>query len=133
MAGQINRPDTAFSTDRIGLFRRPQRSNKKHLQFVASLPSLIPGTGRIDPAHIKFRAPLYAKRGVGGAERPDDCWVVPLHRSVHDQQHNMNEKQFWREQGINPLLVAALLWLHSGDEEAATIVIRNARSIGEAL
>jgi hypothetical protein len=113
------------------MFRQPRKNHPKHLKWVTTLPSLVRGTGRVDPAHIRYPEPLFAKPGVGKAEKPDDMWVVPLHRSEHDVQHSMNERQYWAKQGINPLVIAALLWLNSGDDHAAHIIIKNAKSIGD--
>ena len=130
---EVRKHPEAFSRGRQGMFRRPRVHNKAHLNWITTLPSLLPGTGRVDPAHIRMRDPLCGKASVGMGEKPDDKWVVPLHRSVHDHQHSMNEREFWNVVGINPVLIAALLWAHSGNDEAATIVIRNARSIGRQV
>jgi hypothetical protein len=45
-------------------------------------------------------------------------------------QHRNGERGWWEEQGIDPLLVAALLWTSGGNDEAGITIIRNASLIG---
>ena len=111
------------------MLRHPRKKLDAHLEFIRTLPSVIHGHGHVEAAHIRMGSPLYGKRLTGMAEKPDDMWVVPLASSVHLEQHRGSERNFWVKHGINPLILAALLWLHSGDEDAATTVIRNARSL----
>ena len=115
------------------MIKEPRRHSEKHLAFIRRLPSLIKPDqgGPVEAAHIRYAHLPYGKRYVGMAEKPDDMWVVPLSPEAHRAQHAMSERMFWAEYGIDPLLVAALLWLHSGNEQAATQVIMNARSIGQ--
>lgn len=129
---QIARPNTAFSLDKRSRQRKPRQHAKNHLHWITTLPSLVAGSGRVDPAHIRYAEPRYAKTSTGKAEKPSDCWVVPLARSQHDAQHDANERQWWVDRGIDPLLVAALLWAHTGNDHAAEQVIRFARQIGKS-
>lgn len=64
-------------------------------------------------------------------EKPDDYWTVPLDATMHREQHATRERRWWTEQGIDPLLVAALLGLASrrNDFDAARAVIDAARVI----
>lgn len=40
------------------------------------------------------------------AEKPSDCWAVPLNRSCHMRQHDYGELQFWEASGKNPFYTA---------------------------
>lgn len=52
------------------------------------------------------------------AEKPSDCWTVPLcgyhHRTGADAQHFVGEKIFWQLRGIDPFALAMKLWEQSG-------------------
>lgn len=109
--------------------KRPREHNETHLAFIRSLPSLVRGNGPIEAAHLRYAEAAIGKPITGMAEKPHDCWTVPLCASAHREQHAGSERAFWQRQGINPLIIAALLFVHSGDEKAATTVVRNARSI----
>ena len=129
MVSQIPRPAMAFSLDRRGQ-RKPRQTSAKHLAWIRSLPSLVPGVEPVQAAHIRFADHRYAKPHVGMGEKPDDIFVVPLAGDAHRAQHAMNERQFWIDKGIDPVAVALCLWAYSGNEEAALIIIRNAKQIG---
>ena len=125
----LRRSDTAFSLNRKQDQRkRPRDKAAAHLKWVASLPSLVPGTGRVDPAHIRYADPRYGKPGTGMGEKPSDMWVVPLARSEHARQHQMGDEQaYWQSVGIDPCHVALLLYAHSGDDEAGEEIIMRFR------
>ena len=103
----------------------PRRHSEVHLAFLRKLPCLATGKVhvRIEAAHIRYPSPRHGKRETGKAEKPHDCWAVPLSAEAHRKQHSMDEEAFWRKIDIDPVTVASLLWLHSGNEEAATRVI----------
>lgn len=126
---QVFRPPTAFSLDGLRQ-RQPRVKDNGHLEFVRQLPCLVTGrTVGIEAAHIRFADDTYAKRGSGLQQKPHDCWAVPLTAEQHRLQHTKAERDFWDKVGIDPVLIAALLYCHSGDDNAATQVIRNAREI----
>lgn len=127
MAGQFIRPPTAFSIDRPSRQRVPRVKLDAHLAWIRSLPSLVPGSGDVEAAHIRYREPLFAKPGTGMGEKPADMWVVPLAHTVHMQQHTRNEREWWDEHGIDPVIVAAFLWCHTGSDQAGLTIIRNAK------
>lgn len=113
------------------MMRHPRRLFAAHLEYIRCLSSLIRGDGSVEAAHIRYADALYAKRITGMAEKPSDCWVIPLAHAVHMSQHAAgDERKWWADEGINPLIVAALLFAHSGDIEAGETIIRNARSLG---
>ena len=89
-----------------------------------------PRRRRVEAAHIRFSDALYAKGIPGMQAKPSDAWTVPLAHDVHMAQHAFgDERLWWSERGINPLRIAALLFVHSGDDEAARIIIANARRL----
>lgn len=108
--------------------RRPRVECARHLVFVRQLPSLVRGTGPVEAAHIRYGELRYGKDPTGMGEKPSDKWVVPLAHNVHMDQHQSGgERDWWFAQGIDPILVAALLWASTGDFEAAERVISMAR------
>ncbi len=109
--------------------RHPRRKSEKHLAWLRTLPSLVRGEGPVEAAHIRYADFQRGKRQTGMGEKPDDMWAVPLAASAHRQQHSTSERRFWEAHGIDPILIAAFLWLHSGDNEAGRTIIANARAI----
>jgi hypothetical protein len=93
--------------------RHPRRKSEKHLAFIRSLPSLVYNDGTCEAAHIRYAEIMIGKRLTGMAEKPDDMWTVPLSSPAHREQHSMSERAFWARHGINPLIIAALLWTQS--------------------
>lgn len=123
MAIEIRRDPRAFSGG-LGAVRRPRQHFAQHLAFIRTLPCLTTGLiGSTEAAHIRFASLAHGKRETGKSEKPDDCWSVPLSASEHRDQHAMNEREFWRRAGIDPLVVAALLFASSGNEPAACQII----------
>ncbi len=126
MGCRFVRPNTAFSRDPSGKEQRRMK-DEGHLAFIRTLPCLITGRYGVDPCHIRYGDPLYKKPKTGKATKPHDCWVVPMIREKHDEQHGMAEPEFWKAQGIDPLAIARDLYAISGDEEAAKRIITAAR------
>lgn len=121
---RIVRPATAFSVGGSGR-RRPRVENKNHLSFIRSLPCVCCGVYRgVEAAHVRLGDPLYGKRDAGGQEKPDDKWTLPLCSKHHDEQHSMNEAEFWKALAIDPLRLALALFDSTGDEERAVQIIR---------
>jgi len=125
---RIYRPDTAFQTPRQ---RRPRVEAPKHLEFIRTLPCLVCGTpDQTEAAHIRMSHAAAAKRETGKAEKPSDCWTVPLCGDCHRFQHEISEAGFWQEAclrpyGANgPFVVAAFLFSASGDYERGVQIIR---------
>lgn len=119
----------------------PPKRNKKHRQFIASLPCI--SCGRPGPnqcAHVR----LGWYRGGG---RPGDDRTVPLcaerlgTMGCHGRQHayvtgnpglpESAEESWWMLQGIDPLAIAARLWAVSGDEEKGRLIVLGARTEGK--
>lgn len=130
MAGRIVRPATAFTHDGFRHMgrKKPREHNRPHLVFIKSLPSLVIADGVVDPAHIRSADFRYRKPATGGSEKPSDKWTVPLARAAHDAQHDYGDEiKWWKRIGIDPVFVAMLLFVHSGDEEASVDIIQHYR------
>jgi hypothetical protein len=125
-AQRIVPPPTAFSrTSR----KQPREQSGDHLAFIRGLPCLVTGrTDGVEAAHIRYGDILFGKRETGKGEKPSDCWVVPLHRDRHRDQHlHGDERDWWRRLGIDPLQVALALHRISGDNELGANIVREAR------
>lgn len=127
MAYQIARHPEAFTLDSRTRQKQPRRKDDGHLRWLRGLPCLVTGAYGVEAAHVRYADPAYFKRGVGGAEKPDDKWAVPLSPDEHRRQHSMNEQDYWRSVGIDPLAVALQLWAHSGNDETGEKIIAQAR------
>lgn len=108
--------------------RRPRRHAPAHLAFIRSLPCCLSDKGgcqhAVEAAHVRYRSLRAGKRETGKAEKPSDCWVVPLCAKHHREQHDAGGEQLWWG-NRDPLILCAFLYLHSGDAEAAKMVIRS--------
>jgi len=79
--------------------------DRDHLRFVASQPCLVCGRTPSDAHHIKFGEQQAMGRKVS------DRFAVPICRLHHRELHRRgNERVWWQNQGIDPLVVAATLW-----------------------
>lgn len=110
--------------------RTPAVKKRSHLDFIKRLPCVCCISNHSassfpcdDPMHLRTGSLLHGKEQTGGQEKPDDRWTLPGCRRHHDQQHAMNEMNFWAMYGIDPHLLALVLWGLSGDDHAATKVI----------
>lgn len=128
MAMAIRKLPTAFSITKPAVAKRPRQKIVAHLDFIRSLPCLITGVRDVEAAHIRYGNTRWGKRSTGMGEKPDDQWVVPLSQKVHREQHDFGDEElWWREKGIDPVLIALALWRASGDEQAAESIISEAR------
>jgi hypothetical protein len=95
--------------------RQPRRHDPGYLRWLSKRPCCVCGTAPpSDACHIRFASLAYGKREVGMGEKPDDRWSLPMCRACHVKQHGMNEKDFWRERHILPLLLAQKFYSEYG-------------------
>lgn len=81
--------------------RQPRVEDPAWLAMVRLMPCLVCGYPRSDPAHLRTAAPQYGKRQCGMGEKPDDCWVLPICRTHHREQHDRgDELAWWISRGI---------------------------------
>lgn len=109
--------------------KQPRIKCESHLDFIRSLSCCVclappPTGGSNDPMHLKAGSLFYGKRDTGGGEKASDKWTLPGCRRHHDEQHNMDEMDFWRQHGIDPHLLALILWGCTGNVMVAEEVIR---------
>jgi hypothetical protein len=130
-AQRIVRPDTAFSLDTPGRRqKRPRRHAEQHLEWIRTLPCVVSLTRNgVEAAHVRYADARYAKRAVGTGEKPDDKYAVPLNWQAHRRQHEMDEREYWRQMDMDPVMIAVALWSCSGDDEAGEQIIREMRKL----
>ncbi|HEX5935895.1 MAG TPA: hypothetical protein VFY63_17175 [Pseudorhizobium sp.] len=126
MAFAIRRPATAFSNDPSDKAQK-RITDDRHLAFIRTLPSVLSGAFGCEACHIRYGDPMYRKKHTGKAQKPDDAWTIPLTSDEHRDQHAANEREWWLSQGIDPLLIALQLYAVTGNTEAATKIILEAR------
>ncbi|RZN08869.1 single-stranded DNA-binding protein [Bradyrhizobium genosp. SA-3] len=86
----------------------PRKRSKAHLLFVRAQPCLVCQQTPCDAHHLKFAQPRALGRKVS------DEFAVPLCRAHHEELHRHgNERAWWTNLQIAPLLVAQDLWAAS--------------------
>ena len=65
-------------------------------------------------AHLRMQCAAYGKRG-GLGKKPADKWATPLCDSCHRQQHQIGERAYWSNVGINPFQLCWKLHEKRGD------------------
>lgn len=126
MAFAIKRPPSAFALDKSGKDTASFK-DERHLAFIRTLPSVISGAFPTEACHIRAGSPEHNKKATGKAQKPSDCWVLPLTADEHRDQHSGSEMAFWNRYGINPFDLASRLYQHTGDRDAAQRIIAEAR------
>lgn len=107
--------------------RQPRIYRPDHLAFIRTLPCIVSGDDvSVEAAHIRYADPRVDKRPCGNSEKPDDMWTLPLADDVHKRQHRMNEREFWRQVGIDPVFYALALWSITGDHERGCRIVQAA-------
>ena len=82
--------------------------SKEHLKYVARQPCTICGRQPSHAHHVRFAQP----RGVG--LKVSDEFTVPLCAIHHHQIHTVgDERQWWQDRKLDPLMVARKLWEES--------------------
>lgn len=107
-----------------GMQTGPVKS-KTYLSWLHDLPCVVTGMEPVQAAHVSFANARYGAPGRGKGRKVSDRWALPLSAEKHDEQHKGNEKAFWVAQGINPHLVACILWgMWSERKDGATEAAR---------
>lgn len=81
-----------------------------YLDFIRILPCVITGQRPVEAAHVSFENRLVGAPGRGKGSKVSDRWALPLSPEMHRQQHSMNEREFWRQQGIDPHMICLTIW-----------------------
>jgi hypothetical protein len=87
--------------------------SKTHLAFVASKPCLLCEEAPAHAHHLTFAQPK------GLSLKVSDAFTVPLCALHHNEVHQAKgELAWWRRQGIEPLVIAEVLWAESSRKAA---------------
>lgn len=104
--------------------RRPRQFDDKHLAFIRQLCCIVcQDNTSTEAAHVRMADARIAKPITGLAIKPDDKFTLPLCGDCHKQQHKMNERKFWEQYNIDPVLMALALYSVSGDVQEAERII----------
>ena len=114
MGKRIN--DPSFPVQLPKMQKSDPGKSPDHLEFLASLGCVITGDSECVVHHLLI-TPDHA-RGVG--RKSPDWWALPLTPKLHDSLHRHgNETRWFRHRQVEPIGLAATLWLLSGNREAA--------------
>jgi hypothetical protein len=98
VTGRVDKTSLPISTPR-------RVRDKEHLRYVASQPCIICGRSPGHAHHLRFAQPRALGRKVS------DEWTVPLCSTHHRALHGVgDEKQWWKEKRIDPIVHAVRLW-----------------------
>ena len=88
---------------------QPRRiRSKEHLRYVASQPCAVCGRTPSHAHHVRYAQP----RGLG--LKGSDEFTVPLCATHHHHLHETTqEREWWLERKIDPLIIAQALWQQS--------------------
>lgn len=89
--------------------RKPAKS-KDYLEFLHKLPCVVTGALTVQAAHVSFAAPHFGHYGRGKGTKAPDRWALPVSPEEHAKQHSMNEAAYWKAVGIDPHLLALVIW-----------------------
>ena len=105
-------------------FKRARIKSETHEDFVRSLPCVVCGDNTTtEAAHISYADMRYGKFGRGKGQKEESIWVVPLCGRHHHVQHEIGERIFWADHGIDPCRVAAALYIRTQDYQTALQII----------
>ena len=127
MATAVYKAPTAFPQTAPKLSKKQRQKSDGHLAFLRTLPCIVTGSRPVEAAHVRYGDARYGKYETGGGEKPHDRFAVPLSPEEHRKQHSMNERDYWTLAGIDPLHIASMLWINTGDEDACEQIIRQCR------
>lgn len=129
--GRVRRAALAADRKTRGKADRGRERDNAHLAFVRRLPCVATyaETGQLafgcQAAHVRM---VREGKPGGMGVKPSDKWTVPLTAEQHDKQTNRGgERGFWACLGIDPIDLAARLYAVTGDDAAATAIIRSVR------
>lgn len=102
-----------------------RRRDDKHLQFLRSLICVVCyDNTSVEAAHIRYADPRIAKPITGNSIKPDDQFCLPVCGKHHREQHLTNERRFWEQHRIDPILLALALYAVSGDAQESERIIK---------
>ncbi len=126
MALRIARDPEAFSRQPTGKGSKRVK-DPSYLDWLHTLPCVVTGSMPVEAAHVSYPDPDRGKTGRGKGSKESDRWALPLCPEEHRRQHSMNEREYWRNVGIDPVITAALLYAAYPSTERAMLVINSLR------
>jgi hypothetical protein len=106
------KPPSKIDKSALALSEPRRVRSKEHLRFVAQQPCVICGRTPAHGHHIRYAQPK------GLALKVSDEFTVPLCAIHHSQIHTTgDERQWWLEHKIDPLVLAQDLWKATPDVE----------------
>lgn len=118
--------------------RRKSRPGKSevYLKQIRELPCVLTGT-LAEAAHISYGDPARNKPGPSLSKKADDRWAIPLcpelHRLADGCQHDCNEREWWEQWGIDPLVLAEELWAARGDHAWMCVIVAKYRPVDPVI
>jgi hypothetical protein len=91
--------------------KQTAKKEPSYTKFIHQLPCII--TRRhfdVEGCHVSFPNRDYGHYGRARQSKAGDRWTLPMIKSLHDEQHTMDEAAFWRGQRINPHLACLIIW-----------------------
>jgi uncharacterized protein DUF968 len=88
---------------------KPKKS-ADYLAFVRKLPCILTGKYGVEAAHLSMAATEYGHYGRGRGAKSPDRWALPLCSEAHRRQHEIGESLFWRNAGVDPHILALVIW-----------------------
>lgn len=86
------------------------RKNRDYLSFIHELPCCVTGVRTVEAAHLSSADTTYGHYGRAKSTKASDRWALPLSPEQHRRQHAGNEMAYWRSVGIDPHLLALIIW-----------------------
>jgi hypothetical protein len=126
----IERPGTllkrAFALRDAMKSEGPERG-EAYLDHIRACPCLHCGQDPCGEAsHLRSASGAHGKAS-GTGKRPDDRWALPVcpehHRLAQRAQHQIGERAFWSDLGIDPFLTCQRLWAQRNDLVAMRAVV----------
>lgn len=95
---------------------------------IKSLPCVICGDNTsTEAAHVRYSEWAAGKINPGMAKKPGDQWLISLCSRHHQLQHLMNERAFWHQFRINPVIYCTLLHQCNADINQLPEILARAR------
>jgi len=106
--GRRTEPRVKVDKSTLAIAEVKRVRSKEHLKYVARQPCAICGRQPSHAHHMRFAQP----RGVG--LKVSDEFTVPLCAIHHHENHTVgDERQWWQDRKLDPLMVARKLWEES--------------------
>lgn len=86
--------------------KQPREFDDRYLAWIREQPCCLCGTKPVEAAHLRIGSVNLGKPYGALGMKSSDRWALPLCKRHHDEQHRMNEREFWASFGIDPFALA---------------------------